>query len=433
MATKKTTAKKPAMKKNAVKKPATKKASFEKSRDLFLRAAKRIPGAIYGHQSPALTVPGSFPYYAVRGEGPYYWDVDGNRYIDYMCGYGPMVNGYNNPIVEKAARAELDKGQCFNHPSPRMVELAEKLTDLIDFADWAVFAKNGSDLTTWAIRVAREATGKRKIVVARGEYHGAHAWCDPGHGGLLDEDRAHMLYFTWNNLEELGRLFNASDDIAGVIMTPFHHPAFSDLELPAPGFWRGVRSLCDKHGAVLILDDVRCGFRLDLKGSHVHFGFEPDLACYCKAIANGYPLSACVGRDSLKNAAANVFLTGSYWTGAPSMAAALANLDLLEKNDGVRVMNELGGMLMNGLIERGKAFGYTMVATGPGAIPFIRFGIEKNFMRFQVFCSEMTRRGHFLHPGHNWFISAAHTDKDIQETLDASEEVFAIVKKQFGD
>jgi glutamate-1-semialdehyde 2,1-aminomutase len=442
-APKKAAAKKPATKKPTVKtaakkvpakKAAAKKPSFAKSQDLFLRIAALAPGAIYGHQSPALTVPGEFPYFAARGKGAHYWDVDGNKYLDYMCGYGPMVTGYANPIVEKAAQAEYAKGNCFNHPSEVMVKLAEKMVDLIPFADWAVFAKNGSDITTWATRVAREATGRRKLVMVKGEYHGAHAWCDPGHGGQIPEDRAQNLYFNWNRLDQLQALFaEHGKDIAGVIMTPFHHPAFGDMEMPAPGFWQGVRRLCTDNGAVLILDDVRCGFRLDLRGSNYYFDFEPDISCYCKAIANGYPLSAGVGRDSLKTAASKVFLTGSYWNATAPMAAALANIALLEKLDGPAYMNKLGDMLMKGLSERGAAVGYEMVPTGPGAIPFIRFGCENNFMRFQRFCAEMSVRGHFLHPHHNWFLSTAHTAKDIQSTLDTAEGVFKIVKKQFGD
>ena len=432
---KKASAKKPAAKKAPAKKAAAfKRPSFQKSEELFQRIAKVAPGAIYGHQSPALTVPGSYPYFVSHAKGAYYWDVDGNRYIDYICAYGPMVNGYANPIVEKAAQAELNKGNCFNHPGRQLVELAEKLVDLMAFADWAVFAKNGSDVVTWATRVAREATGRRKLVVARSEYHGAHAWCDPGHGGQIPEDRAQMLYFTWNKLDELRALFAAhGDDIAGVVMTPFHHPAFADLELPAPGFWQGVRKLCDDRGSVLILDDVRCGFRLDLHGSHKYFGFEPDIACYCKAIANGYPLAAAAGRDSLKTAASKVFLTGSYWNSSAPMAAALANIALLAKNDGIKHMRKMGEMLIDGLVERGKGFGYTMVATGPGAIPYIRFGNENNFMRMQEFSAEMTMRGHFFHPHHNWFLSTAHTEKDINQTLQVAEEVFKIVKQRFGD
>jgi glutamate-1-semialdehyde 2,1-aminomutase len=330
--------------------------------------------------------------------------------------------------------AEYAKGNCFNHPSALMVELAEYMVDLIPFADWAVFAKNGSDVTTWATLVAREATHRKKIVACKGEYHGAHPWCTPGHGGVIEEDRANMLYFTWNKIEELRALFdNHKGQIAGVIMTPFHHPAFGDMELPAPGFWQGVRRLCDENGAVLILDDVRCGFRLDIRGSNYYFGFEPDISCYCKAIANGYPLSAAVGRDKLKQAASNVFLTGSYWNSSAPMAAGLATIKLLRETDGIKKMNQLGEMLMNGLTERGKAAGYEMIATGPGAIPFIRFGNENNFMRMQVFAAEMSKRGHFCHPHHNWFMSAAHTEADIEETLDAAEGAFAAVKKQFGD
>lgn len=426
---------KKAVKKAAPKPAAAKKTyTFNKSKELFLRAAQVIPGAIYGHQSPVLTVPGSYPYYAVKAKGPYYWDADGNKFIDYMCGYGPMITGYNNPIVDAAARKEQANGDCYNHPTGKMVELAEFMVDLVPFADWAVFAKNGSDVTTWATLVAREATGRKKIVMCNGEYHGAHAWCTPGHGGLIDEDRAQMLYYKWNDLAGLRALFDRyPDQIAGVIMTPFHHPTFADMEMPAPGFWQGVQKLCNDKGAVLIIDDVRCGFRLSVKGSQDYFGFEPDISCYCKAIANGYTLSAAVGRDSLKNAAANVFLTGSYWNGAVPMAAALANIKLLQKENGIAHMFKMGEMLMSGLIERGKAFGYEMIASGPASIPYIHFGNETNFMRMQTWSAEMTVRGHFCHPHHNWFISTAHREKDIRATLNTAEEAFKIVKKEYGD
>jgi len=421
--------------KGASKKPASRKlATFNKNRDYFLRAAKIFPGAIYGHQSPALTVPGSFPYYATHGKGCHYWDVDGNEFIDYMCAYGPMVTGYGNPVVEKAAAAELAKGNCYNHPTPFMLELGEFLVDLIPFADWCVFAKNGSDVCTWATLVAREATGRKKIVMARGAYHGIHPWCTPGHGGLIEEDRAHMLYFNWNDLTGLRALFDQyPGQIAGVILTPFHHPAFGDSQMPAPGFWAAVQKLCNDSGTVLILDDVRAGFRLDLRGSQEYFGFQPDISCYCKAIANGYPLSAAAGKDSLKTAAANVFLTGSYWNSAAPMAASLANIKYMQQIDGVSIMMRMGQMLMDGLVERGKAFGYEMITSGPYSIPFIRFGKETNFMRQQVFAAEVTKRGSFFHPHHNWFISTAHTEADINQSLDSAEEAFAIVKKQFGD
>ena len=406
---------------------------FTKSIELFDRATRTIPAGIYGHESPAITVPGSFPYYAVRAEGCRYWDVDGNEFIDYMCAYGPMVIGHNHPKVEEAVRKQQALGNCLNHPAPVMIELAEYMVDLVGMADWAVFAKNGSDMTTWAVQVAREFTGRPGIVRIKGAYHGTHAWCTPGHGGLIAEDRTHVHAVEWNDLEGLSALAaEQRGEIAGLIATPYHHPAFGDSVLPAEGYWKGVEALCREEGIVLIVDDVRAGFRLDLKGSHAYFGFEPDLVTFCKAIGNGYPISASVGREALKNAASKVFLTGSYWNSAVPMVAALATLEELKASGGVETMHAMGTMLMEGLTERAEAHGLQVRCSGPPAIPFVRFANETNFMRQQVFCAEATKRGAFLHPHHNWFMSAAHTADDIQQTLDIADEAYKIVKEQFG-
>ena len=152
------------------------------------------------------------------------------------------------------------KGQVFNQPSQIMVELAELLTTNINFADWSVFAKNGSDLTTWAIRVAREETGRPFVVKAKGAYHGVDAWCDPGFGGRVENDRSHVLEFSWNNLDEFRSLLeNYRNQISSVILTPYHHAAFGPSILPDHNFWPVVEEECKKNGIILILDDVRAG------------------------------------------------------------------------------------------------------------------------------------------------------------------------------
>ncbi len=428
-------ASKPVKKTASKKKPGAKKKTggklgvFTKNIDLFTRATKIIPQGIYGHQSPALTVPGNFPYYASHGKGCRYWDVDGNEFVDYMCAYGPMVVGYANDKVNAAAKKGIDAGDCFNHPSEFMLKLAERMTSLVAYADWVVFGKNGSDMTTWATQVAREHTQKSKIVMVRGTYHGAHAWCTPGHGGLVDSDRVNMLYFDWNREDQLAELFKAhGDDIAGVIMTPYHHPTFMESVMPKPGFWKAVQSLCNEHGALLIVDDVRAGWRLSLKGSHDYFDFRPDIVCFCKAIGNGYPISAATGRDDFKGAAGRVFLTGSYWFGSMCMAAALATLDILEKGKGIDVMMKMGSLLDKGLQELGAKYGYPMKLTGPASIPYLILEDDPNLRKAQRFCSEVTKRGSFFHPHHNWFISAAHTKKDIEETLNHCEAALKTMK-----
>ena len=399
---------------------------YEKSEALFKRATTAIPGGIYGHISPIVNVPGSMPYYAERAEGCRYWDVDGNEYIDFMCGYGPIILGYQHEEVEAAAARQREKGDLFNHPTTLMVELAEYLKEKIDFADWAVFAKNGSDVTTWAIQVAREATDCKKIVMVKGAYHGSAPWCTPGYGGLIEEDRIHVHLFEWNSIESLHRVIDRyRDQIAACIITPYHHPAFGESVLPEPGFLSGIQQACNEQGISLILDDIRAGFRLHPGGSHRSFDFEPDMACFSKAIANGYPLSAAVGRESLRNAASKVYLTGSYWHSAVSMAAALACLSILERDQAPERLRSLGKQLMSGLEERGAKYGYQVRRSGPPAIPFMVFDDDPDFFLQQRWCALSARHGVFFHPHHNWFLSTAHTERDIEQALQAAEKAFS--------
>jgi glutamate-1-semialdehyde 2,1-aminomutase len=404
--------------------------ALQESWALFERASRVVPGGIYGHQSPALLVPGSYPYFFARGEGSHVWDADGNEYIDFMCSYGPIVLGHRHPAVEEAAAAQRRDGNCFNGPTPRFVELAEYLVGVTPWAEWAVFAKNGSDVCTWATAVARAATGRKKIVKAKGAYHGTHAWCTPLPGGITSEDRANVVEVPWNDLPALDAALAAdAGGIAGIILSPFRHDTFHDSELAAAGYFDGVRRLCDRHGIVFILDDVRAGFRLHVGGSGEHFGIRPDLSCYCKAIANGYPLAACIGREALRSAAQEVFFTGSYFTSAVPMAAALACVREIERSDAIARMAALGTRLCRGLESAGRGRGFEVVTSGPPALPFMSFRDDPGQSLNRPFCAAAAERGVYLHPHHNWFVSAAHTEADVDRALEVADEAFAVVAR----
>lgn len=408
--------------------------NYERSSGLFDRACAVIPGGIYGHAAPALVAPQASPYYAKRAQGCRYWDVDGNEFIDFLCGYGPVVLGYQHPEVEEAADRQRRDGDCFNHPGPVMVDLAEKMVDMIDFADWAVFGKNGSDMTTWTIQVAREHTRRKKIFMIEGAYHGIGAWCTPGTGGLIEEDRQHVHSFRWNDMDSFDELLNRfARDAAGVIITPYHHPLFHDCEFPNNGFLQSIQKKCRQHGIVLILDDIRAGFRLHLGGSHRYFDFEPDMACYSKAMGNGYGISATVGRAELRRAASRVFLTGGFWNGAVAMAAAHATLRILERDNVPQRLHDVGQTLCAGLTARAESHGLQIRISGPPALPFITFANESNLHRSQHFAAETVNRGVFFHPHHNWFLCAAHGPPEIDQALDVANKAFASVKKIFGD
>lgn len=406
--------------------------SYEKSQALFNKAADIIPCGIYGHLSPAPLIPATdYPFYVERTKGSRFWDVDGNEFIDYMCAYGPMVLGYGNEVVDKAADEQRQKANCVTAPAEVMVELAQELVDTIPVADWAFFAKNGADMTSFALMLAKAQTGRDKIIRLKGGYHGTAPWAQsPDHHGITFNDARDIVLGEWNNYEALEKYVHENKgQVAGIISTPYHHPTFTDNEYPAPDYWRKVEELCKNEGIILILDDVRCGFRLDMGGSNEYFGFKPHLIAFCKAIGNGYPISALVGTKELMNTAGNVFHTGSYWFSAVPMAAALATLREMKRINSVQKMTDTGNKLNTGLIDLAKDHGFDLKVTGHPSMSYYRITDDPTLMLHQKWCAECTKRGAYFTSHHNWFVSAAHTDEDIKQTLRIADEAFKEIGK----
>ena len=401
--------------------------------ELRERAAAVIPNGMYGHQSAAF-LPPNFPQFFSRGEGSHIWDVDGNEYIDYLCSYGPILLGHAHPTVDRAAAAQLEAGDCLNGPSAEMVELAELLVDITPWADWAWFAKNGTDATVYAATLARAATGRGTILRASGAYHGAApSWMGLARGAPAPG----TIEYEFNDLASVSAAIDAADgDFAGLMVSAFRHDVFVDQELPTQEFAQGVRDLCDAHGAVMILDDVRGGFRLDLRGSWAPLGVDPDLSIYCKAIGNGYPISALLGRESLAETVAKAFATGSYWFSSAPMAAATATITTLQETGGIAHMHTVGEQLRAGLADRAEAHELGIRQTGPVEIPLLIFDGDSpeklDCPRARMFSAELAERGVYLHPFHNAFLSTALTSEDIEHTVAASDEAFAAVRDRFG-
>jgi glutamate-1-semialdehyde 2,1-aminomutase len=197
------------------------------------RARKVIPDGMWGHMNVA-RIPAAYPQYFTRASGCRLLDVDGREYIDFMCAYGPMILGYGDPDVERTAERQRSEGDMFNGPSPRLVELAELMVGTIAHADWAMFQKNGTDATTACVMIAREATGRRKILIANGAYHGAVPWCNPYPAGSTAEDRQHVLRYDYNDAASLeAAVQEAGDDLAGIFVSAFKHDLGKTHELPA--------------------------------------------------------------------------------------------------------------------------------------------------------------------------------------------------------
>ncbi|WP_243231127.1 aminotransferase class III-fold pyridoxal phosphate-dependent enzyme [Microbacterium sp. CIAB417] len=407
--------------------------SYTKSNEAFARAVKVIPGGVPGHLGPSegCFIPRSaYPLFSERAEGTRFWDVDGNEYIDYMCGYGPNVLGYGDADVAAAAQAQARKEDVVSLPSTTMIDLAELLVDTVASADWAFFAKNGGDTTTLAIMTARAATGRRRIVFIEGYYHGVAPWTQKlDYPGVLDTDVQGNIEVPWNDIEAMRLVFTEHrGEIAALIAQPYKHGNFFDNALPAQGYWQAVRRLCDEHGVVLIVDDVRAGWRLDLAGSDHFYGFEADLICFCKAIANGYNMSALCGKDSLRDAVSSITYTGSYWMSAVPFAAGIATIEKLKAIDGPALFRELGTTLTTGLTEVAASHGRTLVASGEPALFYLRLADDESLMLHQRWIAECVQRGAFFSSHHNHFINAALTSADITRTLEIADEAFRAIE-----
>jgi glutamate-1-semialdehyde 2,1-aminomutase len=404
----------------------------EADRQLRRRARAVIPGGMYGHQA-AGPLPPEYPQFMASGRGARVRDADGNEYVDLMCSYGPVVLGHQHPAVEAAAREQAARGDCQNGPGPVMVELAELLVRTVAHADWAMLAKNGTDATTMCCTIARAQTGRAKILVARGAYHGAAPWCTPRPAGTTAADRANLIPYTYNDLDSArGAAAQAGDDLAGVLVSPFRHDAGFDQELADPAFARGLRELCDQAGAALILDDVRCGFRLHLGSSWEPVGVAPDLSAWSKAIANGHPLAAVLGADRFRDGASQVFVTGSFWFAAVPMAAAIATIGALRDEGAIEAMARSGAALRDGICAQARDRGLDISYTGPPVMPYLTFAGDQDYALGRVFAAEALRRGAYLHPRHNWFVSAAMTGDDLALALAATDQAFAAVRKHAG-
>jgi len=406
-----------------------------KSREWFNRALNVIPAGVYGHLGPSegLFLPlENWPLIASRAEGTYFWDMDGNRYLDMMCAYGPNVLGYGDPDVDRAAMEQLKIANCTTAPSHKMVECAELLVDTVAMADWAFFMKNGTDATTFSILCARAYTRKRKIFFLRGYYHGNDPWAmKADYPGILPEDVAHNVVVPWFDIPAMEEAYEAcGGDVAALIAQPYDHGNFSDNRTATPEYWAAVRKFCDDRGILLIIDDVRTGFRLDLAGSDHYYGFKADLICFCKALANGYNMSAVCGREELRAAAASLSFTGSYWMSAEPFAACIACLEKLKKLDAPAQFRRKGLLLTDGLKEAAARHGFDLRVSGEPALFYLRIANDDSLMLHQEWVAECVSRGLFITSHHNHFINAALTEEDIALAVEIGEDAFSVVAER---
>lgn len=408
-----------------------------KSRAWFDRALAAIPSGVYGHLGPSegLFLPlENWPLISSRAKGTYFWDMDDNRYLDFMCAYGPNVLGYGDPDVDAAALAQLRDENCTTAPSYKMVECAELLKDTVATADWAFFMKNGTDATSLSVLTARAHTGRKKIIFLKGYYHGNQPWAmRADYPGILPEDVANNVTVPWFDLPALERAWEEADgDIAGLIAQPYDHGNFYDNRCASKEYWASVRAFCDRHGIVLIVDDVRTGFRLDLAGSDHYYGFRADLICFCKALANGYNMSAVCGKEELRATVSSLSFTGSYWMSAVPFAACIATITKMKALDTPALFRRLGTKLTDGFRAAAANNGFDLVVSGEPALFYLRIANDDSLMLHQEWVAECVGRGLFITSHHNHFLNASVTDEDIALAVDIAEDAFSVVAKRHG-
>jgi glutamate-1-semialdehyde 2,1-aminomutase len=407
---------------------------YPKDYALYDKVQKLIPNGIQMPRTPIFSSFGDVPVFVARAQGSKFWDIDGNEFIDYMCSYGAVGLGYNHPKVEEAARAQLTKVSSCSLPSERWVELAELIVAEIPMADWVVYGKNGSDATTYAAMLARHVTGKPGIARMRGAYHGFHHWCIASDVGQPPEYKMHVYDFNFNDVEDLEDcVAKHKDHLAGIFLTPVGHWAMRDQEQPIPGWFEKVREICDREGLLMIIDDVRCGFRFDFRGTHRYYAnVEPDVICYAKTIANGWPISvaACAGKHF--EAAKKIYWSATQFYSAAPMAAAIACIKTIKEEGLIDKMKRDGERFMKTLAEQATSHGIKVRVTGHPSMPYMMFDDDPQLGKNRFFCGQAARRGIFLHPHHNWFISAALTEEDLKKTFEVTDQAFKLTKEKFG-
>lgn len=422
----------------------------EESVALLKRAKALTPAGVHSNVRSAAP---PHPLFFERGQGSRLWDVDGNSYIDMALGQGPLLLGHAHPAVTDAVAAALTRGQLFGGQHDAEVELAELIKETVPCAERIRFSSTGSEATHAALRFARAATGRSRVVKFEGHYHG---WFDglnvsvtpgrlPSRGtrhavpegeGQIVPGPEEVTVLEWNDLKALRDTLD-SGDVAAVIMEPV--AANNAVIAPRPGYLEGVREVCTRHGTVLIFDEVITGFRLGLAGAQGRFGVTPDLATFGKALASGFPLSCVAGRADLFDGLDDSRVThaGTFNANVSAVAAALATLKFLRdfpqsfddlRSVGARLNSGLGQYASRGLVVQGFPEA-CWVGFGPGPVHSAREIMAFDLDRGRRLIGELVRRGVYATARGTFFTSIAHTPADMDDILDAFDRAFDAIDR----
>ncbi len=422
-----------------------------RSHDLFTQAKQHIPGGV---NSPvrAFNGVGGEPLFLKRGEGPYVFDEDDNKYIDYVASWGPMILGHAHPAVTKAVKDAVDNSLGFGAPTIIETLMADKVCELVPSIEMVRMVSSGTEATMSAIRLARGFTGRDKIVKFEGCYHGhsdsllvkagsgALTLGIPTSPGVPASLAEHTITLDFNNIEMVRESFaQIGEQVACIIVEPV--AGNMNCIPPVPGFLEGLREVCDEYGTVLIFDEVMTGFRVALGGAQQHYGVTPDMTTLGKVIGGGLAVGAFGGRRDIMEQLAPlgpVYQAGTLSGNPIAMAAGFATLTEIEKPGFYDELASNTQHLVEGMLTRAKAFDIPMCANTVGGMFGFFFTEEKqvtnfkqvtecNMERFKKFFHAMLEEGVYLAPSafEAGFVSAAHGHRDIKRTLVSAENVLS--------
>jgi glutamate-1-semialdehyde aminotransferase len=409
--------------------------NIERSLRHFEEAKKLVPGGVLGARKPSDFIEGEYPIFLESGKGSRLTDIDGNEYVDFLCGYGPIILGYREEEVDEAVIRQIrDKGFCFTLTQRYQNQLAKKLSELVPCSEMSIFLKTGSDATTASIRIARAYTNRIKVM--RCGYHGWHDWCVEMKGGVPEKLYEDVHEFHYNRLHELEDLMaKHGDQTAAIIMTPFGHPLHQKMEEPGPGFLEGVREIADRYGAVLVFDEVRTCFRLAMGGAQERYGVTPDLTVLGKGMANGYAISVVTGKAEVMMAAAEkLFISSTFFPNSDGYVAALKTIEILERDHVLDAIWEKGGRFLKRIQDIIDKYDAGAELSGVAPMFFITFKKDKagtHRGKRDDFYTQLIRRGIFLHPHHHGYICYRHTEQDLEMTAKAIDEAMAYVNEKY--
>ena len=412
---------------------------METKEKLYKKAKRLIPGGTQLlSKRPEMFLPEYWPSYYKKAKGCEIWSLKGKKYIDTsLMGVGSCILGYADEDVNKAVKGAIDNGQMSTLNVPEEVELAELLCKIHSWADMARFARTGGESASIAIRIARAYTQK-DIVLFCG-YHGWHDWylssniankkSLDGHllpglssKGVPRNLKATAIPFKFNDIDTFLKLVKKYNNrIAAVIMEPIR--SFE----PKKGFFRTIRKVTKEKNIVLIFDEISSGFRIAAGGAHLKFGIKPDMAVFAKAMSNGFPMAAIIGRKKVMQAAQDTFISSTYWTERIGPVAALATIRKYEKYNVHKHLEKIGKMVQAGWAKLAKKHELDMHVSGMYPLSHFSFDYKNNLVLKALFTQEMLKKG-FL-ASNSFYVSFAHKKEHIIKYLKATDEVFAFIKK----